>query len=425
MTGAAEAYFVAFALKAGLSQVSAGLIATIPVLLGALCHAVTPWGVRHLKSFRRWTAGAAVIQALSLAGLAAYAWSGEISATMLYALVTLYWASGFATAPTWQTWIPTLVPSAIATRFWAARSRTAQAFLGLGLLFGLVLQWGRALDQEMAAFAVLLSIACVARTFSAKLLASTSEPQPDLALRLRLPSLKALRTDLSDGAIRPLIIYMLAVVFSVQVSGAFFTPYMLDQLHFEYWQFMCILAATFVSKVVALPGVGMIAKRHGPGVVLWMGGIGIVPMATLWLVSDSIWWLMLLQFLVGIAWACWETATFLMVFDRIPSEQRTATLTIYNIAHAAATVLGSLVGATILKSVGLTRTGYAVVFLATGLMRLMTIFLLVGIEPRRFKLRQGLTLYLQTVGLRLGAGTIDLPQVSEQREPPPKPPEPS
>lgn len=118
-----------------------------------------------------------------------------------------------------------------------------------------------------------------------------------------------------------------------------------------------------------------------------MGGIGIVPMATLWLVSDSIWWLMTLQFLVGVAWACWETAIFLMVFDRIPSERRTTILTIYNIAHATAMVTGSLVGATILREV--------------------------GIEPRRFKLKHSFDLYMQTLGIRLGAGTIDIPQVTE------------
>lgn len=413
MTGAAETYFVAFALKAGLSEVSAGLVATVPVLLGAICHVLTPWGVRHLRSLRRWTSYAAAIQALSLGALAACAWSGGISGPVLYALVTLYWAAGFATAPSWQAWMPTVVPKMIATRFWAARSRTVQAFLGFGLLFGVVLQWGKDNNHEMAAFGILMSFACLARLVSSRFLAKTGEPQPDLASRIHLPSLKTMRAGMRDRTARPLIIYMLAVVFSVQVSAAFFTPYMLDQLHFEYWQFMCIIAATFVSKVVALPGVGRLAKHYGPGVVLWMGGLGIIPMATLWLVSDSIWWLMLLQFVVGLAWACWETATLLMVFDRIPSEQRVATMTIYNIGHAATMVVGSLIGAFILEGIGLTRTGYAVVFVATGVMRLMTIFLLVGIEPRRFKLHQGFSLYLQTLGLRFGAGTIDMPQISE------------
>ncbi len=418
MNGAAEAYFVAFALAAGLSQVSAGLVATVPVLLGALLHGITPWGVRHAGSLRTWTAGAACVQAISLAGLAACAWTGGISAPMLYGLVTLYWAAGFATAPSWQTWMPTVVPKFIATHFWTARNRTVQACLGLGLLFGLVLQWGRDEHHEMAAFGVLLSVACLARVASTGLLFATGEPQPELVKRLERPSVAQLKRDLGDRSIRSLILYMLAVVFSVQVSGAFFTPYILDELGFEYWQLMCIFAITFLSKVVALPGVGRLAKRHGPGVLLWLGGIGIVPMATLWLVSDSIWWLMSLQFMVGIAWACWETATFLMVFDTIPSDRRTAVLTLYNIAHASAMVTGSLLGATILRFVGIDRAGYAAVFVSTGLMRLMTLFLLAGIEPRRFKLRHSFDLYMQTLGIRLGAGTIDIPQVTETSKAP-------
>lgn len=413
MNGASEAYFVAFALEAGLSQVSAGLVATVPVLLGALLHGLTPWGARHVGSLRRWTAGAAFLQALSLAGLAAFAWHGGISAPALYALVTVYWAAGFATAPTWQTWTPTLIPRAIATHFWSARHRTVQAFLGLGLLTGLLLQWGREHEREMFAFACLLTLASIARFISSGLLRATGEPQAELARQQELPSLDTLKRDLGEPSIRALITYMLSVAFCVQVTGAFFTPYILDELHFEYWQLMCIYATTFVSKVVALPGVGRLAKRHGPGVVLWLGGIGIVPMATLWLVSDSLWWIMALQFCVGVAWACWETATLLMVFDRIAPERRTGILTIYNIANAAAIMGGSLLGATILRGVGVDRTGYAAIFVATGLMRLMTLFLLANIEPRRFKLRHSFDLYLQTLGFRFGAGTIDLPQVTE------------
>ncbi|MDA1008295.1 MAG: MFS transporter [Planctomycetota bacterium] len=267
----------------------------------------------------------------------------------------------------------------------------------------------------MDAFAFVFAIAFVARSISTWLLSKHGEPQPELARAIEPPSPRVLQRDFSDRSTRSLLLYMIAVVFSVQVSGAFFTPYMLEQLGFEYWQLMLVFAITFIAKVIAMPGVGRLAKRYGPGVPLWLGGIGIVPMTTLWLVSDSIYWLCAIQFAVGIAWACWETATFLLVFDVIPSERRTSVLTLYNIANAAAMVGGSLLGATILREVGVDRTGFVAIFVATGLMRLMTLFLLAAIEPRRFKIHQSFDLYLQTLGFDLGGGSIDLPQITDRR----------
>ncbi len=412
--GLAEAYFVAFALAAGLSQVEAGLIATVPVLAGALLHGVTPWGVRAFKSLRRWTWVFAGMQAASLFALACCAWTGTVSAPLVYLLVSLYWGAGFCTAPPWQTWVPTLIPRQISTHFWTSRSRTVQALLGIGLLGGLILEWGRQADEVMLAFSATFFLASAARSASAWFLSRHSEPKPELAASTEPPSLGVLRRDLlRDRSVRALLVYMLAVVLATNVSAAFITPYMLNELHFTYTQLMCAFGVTFAAKVVALPGVGRLAKRYGPGVPLWLGAIGIIPTATLYLVSDSFWWILLLQFSVGMAWACWETATFLLVFDVIPSERRTSVMTVYNIVQSTAVVSGSLIGATMLGSMDVGRQGYAMVFVATGAMRLMTLFLLAGIEPRRFKLRQTFDLYLQTLGIGFGDGAIDMPQCTE------------
>ena len=412
--GLAEAYFVAFALAAGLSQVEAGLIATVPVLAGALIHGMTPWGVRLVKSLRAWVSFFAGLQAAALLALSICAWRGVASMPLVYLLVSLYWAAGFCTAPPWQTWVPTLIPRLISTHFWTSRNRTVQAFLAVGLLSGIVLEWGRQTGLVLLAFSMVFLAAALARATSAWVLSRHSEPKPELAVTTEPPSLRVLRRDLlSDRSVRALLIYMLAVVLASNVSAAFITPWFLNELSFSYTQLMCAFAVTFAAKVITLPGVGRLAKRYGPGVPLWLGAIGIIPTTTLFLVSDSFWWVLVLQFWVGMAWACWETATFLLVFDVIPSERRTSVMTIYNIVQSSAVVGGSLIGATILGCMDVGRQGFAMVFVATGVMRLMTVFLLAGVEPRRFKLHQTFDLYLHTLGIGVGSGAIDLPQVAE------------
>src|SRR5689334_1991421 len=62
MVGIAETYFGAFALALGLGSAGAGLMVTLPVLLGSMLQLVTPWGVLRLGSHKKWIVSAIFIQ---------------------------------------------------------------------------------------------------------------------------------------------------------------------------------------------------------------------------------------------------------------------------------------------------------------------------------------------------------------------------
>jgi MFS family permease len=181
---------------------------------------------------------------------------------------------------------------------------------------------------------------------------------------------------------------MLAFFFSVFIVAPFLIPYMRKQLDFEYWQVTTVLAVMLGVKAAVLPLVGRLAKRHGSFRVLWIGGIATVPLVTLWPLNDSFWYILTLQGLAALAWACWETATFLLVFDIIPAERRTPVMTIYQFAQASALLLGSLLGAEVLESLGVDRSGYIVLFIASGVMRFLSLFILAGLEPSGLGLRR-------------------------------------
>jgi MFS family permease len=122
MVGAGETYFPAFALALGVDKVTAGLVATVPMLLGAALQLVSPWAVRRLGSNGRWVAWTAVAQAASFVPLIVAAALGAIPTLLLFAVVSMYWAAGFASGPAWTTWIETLVPARIRERYFARRT---------------------------------------------------------------------------------------------------------------------------------------------------------------------------------------------------------------------------------------------------------------------------------------------------------------
>ena len=182
-------------------------------------------------SLRRWTWVCAGVQTASLVPLVVGAWIGSMPGWLLYATISLYWASGYMTGPTWQTWFTTLVPRRIRSMFWARRSVWIQGALGVGLVAAaLVLQEGEGMGRPLEAFAVVFGIAALARGVSTWCLKSQSEPRPELATEIEPPTPAVLRRFLAEPRTRGLLSYMLAFYFCVFVTAPFFGPYMREHL---------------------------------------------------------------------------------------------------------------------------------------------------------------------------------------------------
>ena len=278
MVGLGETYVPAFALAAGLGEVVSGLVATVPMLAGACLQMVTPAAVRCLGSYRRWVVLCARLQALSFVPLIVGAAMGKVGLLWVGVATVAYWAFGMSTSPAWNAWVTSLVPSEIRARFFARRARAAQAALLGGLVVGgLALEHGRSHGVELAVFAALFAAAMTSRFVSSGFLAAQSEA-PGLAASHRslgaAPVWERLR---SAGSVRVLT-YLIGMKAVTHIAAPYFTPYMLGPLDLSYGRFMTLIAASFAARVAVLPLLGRLAQQRGARSVLWLGGVGIVPL---------------------------------------------------------------------------------------------------------------------------------------------------
>lgn len=382
MLGIGESYFALFVLAAGHGKVAAGLVTTVPFLLGALLGLASPRAVRVLRTHKRWIVTCAAVQTLSFVPLAVMGATGHVWLPGVYLAATVYWGSGMAAGSAWNTWIGVLVPRRIRARYFGSRARLCHGGTMLGLVVGgLILE--SASSGGTRWFGLLFGIAAVCRAISTAYLALQTEtgPVPEHHRQVGPRELIKRSRYGRDGRF---LLYMMFMQVGVQVAQPYLVPFIRDGMKCSYVDYLLLIAASFGAKAMFQPLWGRFAHRHGALKLLWIGGIGLVPLSGLWMLpiwADGIpataafWYLMATQVVSGALWAAYEQAVLLMMFDAIREEERTSLWATFNLGNSAAMVGGSLVGAWLLgesRDLG----AYTGAFLLSVALRLATVIFL-------------------------------------------------
>ncbi len=420
MVGVGESYLAAFALAIGLGEISAGLVSSVPLLAGGILQLISLRAVHWFGSEKRWVVCCATLQGLSFFPLVYAAIQGSLALVPLLAIASLYWAGGLASGPAWNTWMESIVPSRIRPRYFSLRTRLSQICTLTGLVAGgVTLQWADTHGHALVGFACIFAAAGLFRMWSVSWLIRHHQPartgEPSVHSRTRKAAATAAASTSTRRKRSPgisgmrLLTYLVAVQGMVQISGPFFSPYMLKQLHFSYSQFVTLLAIGFLSKIIALSWWTKLTHNGGAQRLLWIGGVGIVPLSALWIISDNIYQLAIVQMISGIMWAAYELGFFLMFFETLPIEKRTRMLTYYNLANMMALCGGAFVGAGMLQLLGGGQSAYWVLFGMSSCGRLLALGLLFGTQLKSIS---AINVCLRVLGVRLSASMVDSPILS-------------
>jgi MFS family permease len=390
MVGCGETYFPAFALALGLGPIVTGMVASVPLLVGAVVQLASPLVIQRVGGHRRWVILCTMFQATSFVPMVWWAIRGEAAAWQLLVAASLYWASGMAAATAWYTWMAGLVPGRVRARYFAQRNRIGQAFVLIAFVTAAcLLQVEDTRDKALVGFAILFTVAAVARLVSTVCLVACRERIPKKGLMATVaPLALAARIRAGWHGIRTghagrLVTFLCCFMFGVQMAGPYFTPYMLEELGFSYRQYLVVVGAGFFVKAVLLPTIGRLGSPLGPWRLLRYAGLAIVPLSLLWLPSEAVGWLVCVQLLAGACWAAYELSVGLLLFEVASDRERGNIVGVYTLGIAVATVAGAACGGLLLRVLGEDRTAYAAVFAASSIMRALAIPLLLRIGTRR------------------------------------------
>lgn len=383
MVGIGETYFSAFALALGKGDRISGLVATVPMLAGAILQLISPQAIAALGSYRKWVATCATIQALSLVPMAAFAFQHDMNTVALFVAAAIYWGAGQATIPAWNTWVEVLVPTKIRTPFLAYRTRLAQFGMLAGVIGGgLALQSGRVAQIELDVFGIMFVIAALARFISATCLGAQSDSAvlPHYRAHYR-PETGTKPPRMLTSSNKRLLAYVFMMQGAVYFSGPYFAAYMLKHLGLSYQQLVMLIASSYIARILVLPYFGRFASQYGAHKLLWIGAIGITPLPAMWWVSNEFWFLLTLQIVGGFVWAAHELAMSLLFIDAIPRQARINVLAIYNFGNSAAMATGTILGAIVLARFEEIKPTYLAIFGISTLLRIVALGLLKRVPP--------------------------------------------
>lgn len=381
MAGVAEVYLPAFALAIGLSPVAAGLVAAVPLLAGGLLQLLAPRAIARVASMRAWVAGTMVIQALAFAPLILIAVLGIASTAIVFASAAIYWAAGMAASAAWNPWMARIVPARIRGKFFGRRQGVVQATMLAGLVgAGGALHAFSGTPHIHHVYAGMFGLALIARLVCAAMIARQGAGV-ELAPRSRM-RLRSIPPKLRGTPRASLLGYLIAAIAAASISGPFITPYILDQLRIGYAGYSVFTATVVLAKIISLPFLGRVIQRTGVRRVMTVCALAIAPIPLLYMISDALPWLILIQVFAGVAWGGFELGLLMALFDADDDAERTTMQVAFSALQAIGTAGASLIGGALLGALGSDHAAYLWVFAVSAAARLAAAVLLVRELPR-------------------------------------------
>ncbi|HUI25688.1 MAG TPA: MFS transporter [Candidatus Kryptonia bacterium] len=416
MIGCGEFYFPAFALLLGATPLQVGIVATVPILVGSAFQLLAT-AAAHRIGDRLWVIASASLQAAVFIPIVLLTRSTFGGYPWLFALVCLYWILNLGINPAWNAWMGRMIPPEIRSRYFGRRNVAVHSMIFLALLLGgfLIDAAERSGLGAAVGFAVAFGLAAGSRSLSVWFLTRQHDPGRHGPNHARLPA----RTVLSGFRRHPygrLILLIVLINGAVNISAAYFTPYMLQRLDLSYARFTILNGTIVVARVMASSYWGEIARNYGNRRALQVSTVLLIPLASLWVLSNNYAFLLGIQLFGGFAWAGFELASFLNLFDCTDDRNRAQVLSIYTLLNGVMIVTGSLLGGAVMHALG--DRGYHVIFVTSSTCRLLVVAIMlrgVGVK-RRAQEHSFRNVFTWVMTLRPGEGEeIDAVVMDEDR----------
>src|SRR5262245_334278 len=344
MAGVTDHYATPLALFLGATVQQVGFITALPNLFSSLSQffavRVIYWVGGRLKLLVRLVFS----QASLIFFIAILPWL-EISNRVELLLMLLIFAAlcGGLAGPAWGSLMSDYIPSSKRGRYFGWRNRTIGAVaLASVITSGLILYSFRKVSYS-AGFAIIFSLAALARYASAYFIKHMDEPPHRRDPASDFTFLMFIARFRESNFLK-FVVFSASITFATYLSAPFFAVFMLRDLQVSYLTYMALQVCSSFASLVALPLWGKHADMVGNVRVLRLSAFFAALIPIFWLFSHDPAYLMVIQIWAGFSWSGVTLSAANFIYDAVTPQKRVRCIAYFNVINGAALFLGSSIG---------------------------------------------------------------------------------
>src|SRR3989344_1790590 len=390
MDGFGFRYITPYALAVGATNAQIALLTSLPSLLGNFAQLGTLSLIKKV-SRKKIMIMSAIFQALMWLPLILVGWLyfanilTTLNASLLViAIYTLIALAGAIGSPAWSSWMKDILSSENG-RYFSRRNEIITGVVLISLLTsGFILKHFQN-SEIFIGFTIIFAIASLGRAIAAYLFTKKYEPKYIYNKKSAFGLLDFVEHMTSNNYGR-FVLFISIISLATTVAGPFFAVYMLKDLGMDYLSYTLIIISPIVSTLAFLPVWGKFSDVHGNVKILKITGYLIPTIPLLWMLSPLflsisythlIFYLFILEIFSGFAWAGFNHATAMFIFDAVSKEKMPYYMTYFNILTGIGLFAGAMLGGYIasLSSVPFGLTPILFTFLISGVLRIISIII--------------------------------------------------
>jgi len=199
------------------------------------------------------------------------------------------------------------------------------------------------------------------------------------------------------------VFYVASINFSVNIAGPFFAVFMLRDLNLNYVTYTVIVTTATIATLLTMNLWGRHADKIGNLKVIQLTSFFIPIVPALWLFSQEVYYLVIIQVFAGFVWAGFNLSVMNFIYDAVMPEKRTRCVAYFNVINGIAICLGALSGGVLAKAMPL-LFGHRLLalFVLSGFLRAVFAFIFLPMikEVRRVEKISSIDLFFSVIKLR-------------------------
>ncbi|MGB9708092.1 MAG: MFS transporter [Candidatus Pacearchaeota archaeon] len=386
--GSGMRYITPFALKLGATNAHIGFLTSLPSLLGNFSQLFVP-KLMEKTSRKKIVVLGALLQAIMwllviVIGALYFIFNvnSTITPALLIIIYTLLVLFGAILVPAWNSWMKDIVTEN-SGKYFGNRNRIVGFVALVSMLFGSFILDYFSQTKIFIGFAILFTIAFVARLVSAFLLSKKYEPKLTYEKGYYFSFWQFVRY-IPKSNFGKFTVLVALMQLATAIASPFFAVYMLKDLGFSYLQWILVTIASSLVSLLFMPLWGKFADHYGNIKATKITSFLVALVPLLWFFSIFISKEFLLSYLIiieafsGMVWAGFNLSSSNFIYDAV-TRQRIALCVAYsNIMNGIGVFMGATSGG-FLSSLHFAVLGISpilTVFLISGLLRLAVAFIM-------------------------------------------------